>query len=82
MNKEMIFEKLKSKIIEIMDDDLENEADITMEASLRELGANSIDRMDIIMDMCDELGVKIPMTDFSDIKNIGGMVDLFYERIG
>ncbi len=81
MNKEIIFEKLKSKIIEIMDDSLEDEADITMEASLRELGANSIDRMDIIMDMCDELGVKIPMTEFSNLKNIGEMVELYYEKI-
>lgn len=81
MNKERIFEVIKETIIDIMDDVLEDENEITPEASLHGLGANSIDRMDIIMDVSDKLGVKIPMTQFATVQNLKEMTELFYEYL-
>lgn len=81
MDKERIFEVIKETIIDIMDDALEDESAITPEESLHGLGANSIDRMDIIMDVSDKLGVKIPMTQFASIHNLKEMTELFNEYL-
>lgn len=79
MEKNYIFEIIRDTILEILDE--VEESDITKDNSLHNLGANSIDRMDIIMDVCDKLNVKIPLKDFSEIKNLSEMTELFYDRL-
>ncbi|MEU9678019.1 MULTISPECIES: acyl carrier protein [Streptomyces] len=44
--------------------------------SLRELGANSIDRAEIIMMTLQSLSVSIPLVELADAKNIGDLADL------
>lgn len=78
MDKEYIIEILKESIIEILSDITEEE--IILSDSLRDLGANSVDRMDIIVQCMKELKVKIPMTEFGNIKNMNELVELFYEK--
>jgi polyketide biosynthesis acyl carrier protein len=78
MNKDKIFEIIKNNILEIMDE-LPNEA-IKNEISLKELGANSIDRVEIITMSMEDLRLKIPLVDFAGIKNIGGLVAFFDEK--
>lgn len=48
-----------------------NEAD-----SLREIGANSIDRSDIIISTLENLELKIPMVMFGNAKNIGEIITI------
>lgn len=49
---------------------------VTPEASLRDLGANSIDRAEIITDTMEQVGVSLPMVNFADAKNVGEIADI------
>lgn len=78
MSKERIFQIIKTNVLEILP---EIPVDgIRPEESLKNIGANSIDRMDIIVKTMEMVGVTIPMIEFAGIKNIQGLVDLFYEK--
>jgi polyketide biosynthesis acyl carrier protein len=76
MDKNNIFLVMKSIIVEILPE-IDSEQ-ISIEDSLKEIGANSIDRMDIIIETMEKLGVKIPLVEFGQLKNIEGIVDLLY----
>jgi polyketide biosynthesis acyl carrier protein len=53
-----------------------------MEQSLKDdLGANSIDRMDIIVQSMNDLKVKIPMIEFGRLKNIEGIVEVLFANL-
>ena len=49
--------------------------------SLKELGANSVDRAEIITLMMESLGLDIPRVDFFGAKNIKDLVEIFYAKI-
>lgn len=51
-------------------------AEITEERHPRQLGADSVDRVEIIATVLDRLGLDRPMSDFSDLPHLGAMVDL------
>ncbi|MBZ9609912.1 phosphopantetheine-binding protein [Clostridium estertheticum] len=76
MSKDKIFEIIKKHIIEIMGDIDE----IDINKSLKDYGANSIDRADITMITMEEIGCKIPLIEFGNLKNIQGIVDVFYAK--
>lgn len=48
--------------------------------SLRELGANSIDRAEIIMMTLESLSASIPLVELADAKNIGELADLIHDK--
>lgn len=48
---------------------------------LVDLGANSIDRADIVALTVEELSLIIPRIELAVAKNIGGLVDVLYEKI-
>lgn len=50
---------------------------IKAEESLRDLGANSVDRAEIIMLTLARLKLKIPLVEFASAKNIAGLMDVF-----
>jgi polyketide biosynthesis acyl carrier protein len=75
---EKTFETLKSVFADIMDADT-GTSTITLADSLRDLGANSIDRADIITETMEQLDVSIPMVRFGDAKNIGDIVAIICE---
>jgi polyketide biosynthesis acyl carrier protein len=77
MEKIEVFQKIKEIIIDVLPEvQLE---DILINKQLRDLGANSIDRADIVTRSMECLGVKIPVSKFSNVKNIEGLVDLLHE---
>lgn len=47
---------------------------------LRDLGADSVDRVEIIVTVLDRLGLDEPMASFTDLSDIGDMVDLLSRR--
>ena len=53
-------------------------AQITAAAHLRDLGADSVDRVEIIISLLDRLGLDQPMAAFSDIPDIGALVDFLW----
>lgn len=49
--------------------------------SLKSLGVNSMERVEIIVDTLATLSLRIPMADTAVATNIDELVDLLYERI-
>jgi polyketide biosynthesis acyl carrier protein len=78
MSKEEVLSVLKKVVSEIIPD-IEPER-IKPEESLRDLGANSVDRMDIVIEVMEELKLKIPLVEFGKVNNIQGLVDLLHSH--
>jgi polyketide biosynthesis acyl carrier protein len=51
-------------------------SEITTDKHLRDLGADSVDRVEIIMALVDRLGVHEPMSRFSDLPDLRALVDV------
>ena len=75
MDKEQIFSILKKNVCEVMIGLDENR--VTMQESLRNLGTNSVDRADILMQTMEMLQVKISMIEFATAQNISELVSVF-----
>lgn len=75
MDEIQIFSIIKNVIIDILSH-LENQA-IKISDSLKELGANSIDRAEILIRTMSELQIKIPLVKFAQAKNIEEIVLIF-----
>ena len=65
----MSFEKMKQVIVDTLSCD---EGVVTMEASIREdLGADSLDAVQLNMAMEDEFGVSVPDEELVNMKTVG-----------
>jgi acyl carrier protein len=77
MTKEHIYSVVKKHLMQTVDG-LEESA-IDGEKSMKELGANSLDIVEIVSVSMRELKVKVPRSELSKLTNIGGLVDLLYQ---
>jgi acyl carrier protein len=69
----MIFEKLKSIVAEQLDVDAEK---VTMESSITEdLGADSLDTVDLVMAIEEVFDISIPDEAVENIKTVGDIVN-------
>lgn len=74
----MIFEKIKEIICEQLEVD---EKKVTMESSLiDDLGADSLDLIDLVMSIEDEYDVEVPDDMIENIKTIGDVVKFIEEN--
>ena len=78
MTKEDVFQVVKKNIFEVLP--FLSDKDIYIENNLKDLGANSIDRVEIATLSMEDLNVKIPPIEFGDVKNLEGLVNLLYEK--
>jgi polyketide biosynthesis acyl carrier protein len=78
MPKEHVYEVVKTVIMEVLPS-VKSEQ-ISIEKNLKELGANSIDRMEVVTMSMEELGLKIPLMSFAQVSNIEGLVDVLTEN--
>ncbi|MGN0622916.1 MAG: acyl carrier protein [Oscillospiraceae bacterium] len=68
----MVFEKVRDIVAEQLDVDAE---EITMESSIvDDLGADSLDVVDLVMSIEEEFDVEIPDEDVENIKTVGDIV--------
>jgi len=68
----MVFEKIKAILCEQLDVE---EDQVTMESSITEdLGADSLDVVDLIMSLEDEFDVEVPDDKVENIKSVGDIV--------
>lgn len=68
----MVFEKVKAMLVDQLSVD---EEEVTMEASITEdLGADSLDVVDLIMSLEEEFSLEIPDEDVEKIKTVGDIV--------
>ena len=74
----MVFEKVKSIIIEQLDVE---EDKVTMEAVIQDdLGADSLDIVDLVMAFEEEFDVEIPDDQVENIKTVGDIVKYIEDK--
>lgn len=74
----MIFDKIKDIIIDQLQVE---EADVAMETNLmKDLSADSLDAVEIIMAIEDEFGIEIPDEDVENIQTVGDLVKYVEEN--
>ena len=74
MTKDQVFAVVKKHLMQTVDG--LDEAKITEDKSMKDLGANSLDIVEIVSVSMRELKVKVPRSELSKLTNIGGLVDL------
>ncbi|MCD8219441.1 MAG: acyl carrier protein [Ruminococcus sp.] len=78
MAKEEIFEKLKELVVDQLGTE---EEEVTLEANIQDdLGADSLDVVDLVMSVEEEFDVKITDDDLENIKTVGNIVDYIEEN--
>lgn len=80
MSKQQVFETVKGAIREVLPD--LDPSQISIEKQLKDLGANSIDRMEVVTISMEALGLKLPLMTFAQVGNIEGLVDVLVEKSG
>jgi polyketide biosynthesis acyl carrier protein len=78
MNKQEIFAAIKQNILEVLPD--VDEGRVVPETSMRDLGANSIDRADILIMTMESLRLKFPLAELGSVKNLQGLVDFLHGK--
>ncbi len=69
----MVFEKIKTLLAEQLDADIES---ITMDTDIgNDLGADSLDVVEMIMSLEDEFGIQVPDEQIEEIKTVGDLVN-------
>jgi acyl carrier protein len=74
MNKDQIYVVLKKHLMRTVDGLQDSQIDLSK--SMKELGANSLDIVEIVSVSMRELKVKVPRSEMAKLSNIGGLVDL------
>lgn len=79
MSSEEVFEKVKNIIVEQLG---ATESSVTMEASfIDDLGADSLDIVELIMALEEEFDTEIPDTDAEKVVTVGDVVEYIKEHI-
>ena len=78
MSKEEILDIIKNKIVDLLPE-IEKK-NILDKDSMKDLGANSMDRFDILADTMSEIGIRVPFVEFGNLNNIGEVAELLYEK--
>ena len=79
MSSEEVFEKVKSIIVEQLG---ATESSVTMEASfIDDLGADSLDIVELIMALEEEFDTEIPDEDAEKVVTVGDVVDYIKDHI-
>ena len=74
----MVFEKVREILMEQLDVE---ESVVTMEAAiLDDLGADSLDIVDLVMSLEDEFDMEIPDEEIESIKTVGDIVHFIEEN--
>jgi len=66
----------RKHLLEVVPDLKESEID--MARSMKELGANSLDIVEVVSCSMRELKVKVPRSELSKLTNMDGLVDLLH----
>jgi len=77
--KSEIFEVIQRNLREILPE-LQSVV-IDPKQSMKQLGANSVDRADVILQSMETLGVTFPLHELAGVDNIQGLVDFLHSRI-
>jgi acyl carrier protein len=76
VTKEHIYAVVKKHVLQALDG--LDESRIDLSKSMKDLGATSLDIVEIVSLSMRELKVKVPRNELSKLTNIGGLVDLLH----
>nr|AGS49614.1 hypothetical protein [uncultured bacterium esnapd11] len=72
MTEQEIFAVLRRHLLDVLPE--LDESRIQLDRSMKDLGANSIDRMDVVIGVQDELGVNVPTSAMKDVHDLRSLV--------
>jgi polyketide biosynthesis acyl carrier protein len=76
LDRQAIFDVVKANTLRVLPDLLPDE--VTMDKSLTDLGANSIDRVEVALYSIEDLNLKVPTAQLRAIGDLRALVDLLY----
>jgi polyketide biosynthesis acyl carrier protein len=79
MSREEILEVVRESLLEILYDI--DPQRVTMDVSMKSLGANSLDRSEVSLDSMERLGLDFPARELGGLPNIGALVEVFYQKM-
>ncbi|MEU2394183.1 MULTISPECIES: phosphopantetheine-binding protein [unclassified Streptomyces] len=79
MTPDEIFAVVRRNLIDVLPELTESQ--ITLDHSMRELGANSIDRMDVVIATQDDLGVRVPAEQLTRANDLRSLVAVLSEHV-
>lgn len=79
MDESGVFEIVKTQVLAVLPD-LEGQS-LTYDAQLSDLGANSMDRVEVATFSQQELGIMVPSEKLAGVNNIGDLVRLLYATL-
>jgi len=77
MDRTLIDDTVRKYLARALDIDA---ASIDSSQSMKDLGANSLDIVEIVSSSMRELRIKIPRDELKDITNIDGLVDALHDK--
>jgi len=79
-SREEIMDLVKGHLMDNLEDELD-EADFDPSKSMKDLGANSIDIVEVVSCSMRDLKVKVPRSELADLKNVDELVDLLLKVV-
>lgn len=79
MQKQEIFQVIKSNVIKVLPDI--GPENVTIDISLKDLGANSVDRVEIVQYCMEELHLKIPRVEFGKARDLSDLLEILSDHI-
>jgi polyketide biosynthesis acyl carrier protein len=79
MDKEEIFQVITRHICEVIPELKDH--DFQPGDSLKNLGANSVDRSEIVISTLESLSLKIPLIEIAGAENIGELASILHEKL-
>ena len=77
MTREAILDVVKKHLVDVVGDI--DAAQIDPARSMKDMGANSLDIVEVVSCAMRELKVKVPRSELSKLTNIDGLVNMLYE---
>jgi len=78
MNRDQILDIIGQHLCNAIDE--LDPAQITPDKSMKDLGANSLDIVEVVSATMRQVRIKVPRSDLKDLKNIGDLADLLVSR--
>jgi acyl carrier protein len=79
MTREQVLVIVKKYITDVAEDLDTSNIDTSM--SMRDMGINSLDIVEVVSCSMRELRIKVPRSELSKLENVDGLVDLLYQSV-
>jgi len=77
MNREHILATVTKYLVDAVDELAGTEIDTSL--SMKDMGANSLDIVEVVSRTMRELKIKVPRAELAKLSNVDGLVDLLYD---